>query len=584
MCGIFSLFNITLNENIKKTIFNHFMLGKNRGPDDSEFEEYDKNILLGFHRLAINGLDKISNQPLELNNKVLICNGEIYNYKDLYEKHSIKPKTHSDCEVIIHLYEMYGIEKCIDLLDGVFAFVLIDNEKDEMFVSRDPYGVRPLYYYSGIYKNQSYFGFISEMKMVSSLKNVLGIREIFQFEPGSYHHYTYNNTTTTWNFATFYVYHMNYYQNKVKNTENNNVIENSDDSINDDNVNTKNYPYDLVRNTLIEAVRKRVLTTDRPIACLLSGGLDSSLITSIVKSLYKNNQYYKEHPYEQLETYSIGLKGSEDLKYARKVADFLKTNHTEIIVSEEEFLSAIPDVIRSIESYDTTTVRASVGNYLVSKYISEHSKAKVVFNGDGSDEVTGGYLYFHKSPNATAFDSECKRLLEDIHYFDVLRSDRCISSNGLEARTPFLDKTFVRSYLSIDKETRYNAHMSHCEKYILRKAFDKRGYLPDDVLWRTKEAFSDGVSSHTKSWFEIIRDHVSCYNLGCCNNLENTCYNSPQTDEQKYYRSLFNTYYHNEFATVIPYFWMPRFIENATDSSARTLQVYKEKNKMNDRD
>ena len=187
-----------------------------------------------------------------------------------------------------------------------------------------------------------------------------------------------------------------------------------------------------IKEQLEVAVKKRVMNTDRPIACLLSGGLDSSLITALVQKFYTNSV---------LETYSIGLEGSVDLKYAKIVADYLKTKHTTIVVSEKDFLNAIPETIHAIESFDTTTVRASVGNYLVSKYISEHSEAKVIFNGDGSDEVCGGYLYFHAAPDPIEFDKENRRLLKDIHLFDVLRSDRSISSNGLEARTPFLDKS-----------------------------------------------------------------------------------------------------------------------------------------------
>ena len=191
------------------------------------------------------------------------------------------------------------------------------------------------------------------------------------------------------------------------------------------------------------------------------------------------------------------MPGSEDLKYARMVADHLKTKHTEIVLSENEFFDAIPEVIKAIESYDTTTVRASTGNYLVSKYISKNSTAKVIFNGDGSDEVTGGYLYFHKAPSPDEFDKECRRLLKDIHTFDVLRSDKSISSNGLEPRTPFLDKEFVDMYMSIPIDVRYHPRKKQCEKYLLRKAFEHENLLPNEVLWRTKEAFSDGVSKAT---------------------------------------------------------------------------------------
>jgi asparagine synthase (glutamine-hydrolysing) len=207
---------------------------------------------------------------------------------------------------------------------------------------------------------------------------------------------------------------------------------------------------------------------------------------------------------------------------------------------------------------------------LVSKYISEHSDAKVIFNGDGSDEVCGGYMYFHYAPDSIAFDKECRRLLKDIHLFDVLRSDRSISSNGLEARTPFLDRFFVQSYLSLPYQLRFQKNK--CEKYLLRKAFEPLHLLPPEVLFRTKEAFSDGVSPLKQSWFEIIQQHVST--LGTFS-LPIITHNPPLTPEQKYYRYLFNKHY-EQHAKVIPYFWMPRFID-ATDSSARTLKIYKQK-------
>ena len=258
----------------------------------------------------------------------------------------------------------------------------------------------------------------------------------------------------------------------------------------------RTYYNSLIKGTLINAVKKRLLS-DRPIACLLSGGLDSSLITSIVVKLLK------EKTNKKLETFSIGLPGSTDLVYARKVANYLDTNHKEILLSEDDFFNAIPEVIEKIESYDTTTVRASVGNYLVSKYIAKNSDAKVIFNGDGSDELTGGYLYFHKAPNNLLFDYEVKNLLNNINYFDVLRSDKSISSCGLEPRTPFLDKTFVNTYLSIPLYYRKPTSVE-IEKKILRESFID--FLPDDILYRKKEAFSDGVSGNNRSWFEIIAE------------------------------------------------------------------------------
>jgi len=290
-----------------------------------------------------------------------------------------------------------------------------------------------------------------------------------------------------------------------------------------------------IRQFLLKAVKKRVITSDRSVGCLLSGGLDSSIVASIAQHYYPGI----------LETFSIGMPDSEDIKYARKVADFLGTNHHEIILSEEDFLNAIPQVIHDIESYDTTTVRASVGNWLISKYISEKTDCKVILNGDGADELMGGYLYLQKAPNDTEFDQECKRLLKDIHLFDGLRSDRCISAHGLEARMPFLDKEFVDYYLSIPKDIRFQ----HCDKSLVRNTF--YGYLPNEVLYRRKEAFSDGVSSLNNSWYQIIQKK--------CNEVD-------------YYESLFQLSYPN-LEHVIPYKWMPKYVD-ATDASARTLEMY----------
>ena len=300
-------------------------------------------------------------------------------------------------------------------------------------------------------------------------------------------------------------------------------------------------------------VKKRVVgTTDRPVACLLSGGLDSSLITALVNKFYAT----------ELETYSIGMEGSEDLINAKKVAKHLGTKHTEIILTPQEFWDAIPEVIKAIESYDTTTVRASVGNYLIGKYISEHSDAKVIFNGDGSDEVAGGYLYFLKAPDSYEFDKECRRLLKDIHTFDVLRSDKSISSNGLEPRTPFLDKSFVEMYLNVPlklRDPRYDKENPKMEKYFLRNVVETFApeLLPKEILWRTKEAFSDGVSGNAGSWFEIIKERAQ-YQITDIKFLQEKI-NSPITPEQKYYRSIFDKNYPNS-AHVLPYFWMPKYV------------------------
>jgi asparagine synthase (glutamine-hydrolysing) len=298
-----------------------------------------------------------------------------------------------------------------------------------------------------------------------------------------------------------------------------------------------------------------------------------------------------------VETYSIGLQGSEDLHYANIVAEYLGTKHTEIVLTEQEFLDAISDVIKTIESYDTTTVRASIGNWLLGKYIAEHSEAKVIFNGDGSDELMGGYLYMCKAPDCIEYDRECRRLLKDIHTFDVLRSDKSISSHGLEPRTPFLDRHWVQSYLSISYTIRNHNTNGKMEKYLVRDAFSQSNYqnnennalLPDSILYRKKEAFSDGVSKTTRSLYEIIQEYTedifveqygkpsteetiaeACKNDPIMDSLNDHLL--PKTAEQFYYRKIFETHYKGQ-GKIIPYFWMPKYV-NATDASARTLDIY----------
>jgi asparagine synthase (glutamine-hydrolysing) len=560
MCGIFSLLN---NEDCytPEEIAESFTKGQKRGPEFSELKEIDNNLLFGFHRLAINGLNANANQPMTIDGITLICNGEIYNYKKLFSYINIIPSTDSDCEIIIHLYKHYGIEYTLQLLDGVFAFILYDKQKELLYVARDPYGVRPLYMLnSNSHNNGLAISFASELKVLSELFNIIKMlnkeedhkddnqnenANITQFKPGHYMTFKkYNNMFNVFNPYTKY-----------------NTYCFSSDIMNPSPKELNTIYFELC-DKLISAVKKRVIgTTDRPVACLLSGGLDSSLIAALVSKFYPG----------KLETYSIGMKGSEDLKYAEIVAKHIDSNHTSIIVSQEDFLEAIPEVIKAIESYDTTTVRASVGNYLIGKYIEKHSTAKVIFNGDGSDELAGGYLYFHAAPNNIEFDRECKRLLADIHAFDVLRSDKCISSHGLEPRTPFLDRGWVDYYLSIPIDIR-KPKKGQMEKNLIRKAFStfEPGLLPQSVLWRKKEAFSDGVSSQHKSWYQIIGEHMETLNIKENDNYNNI--NIPKTKEQIYYRAIYDKAY-PDTASLIPYFWMPRFIESS-DPSARTLNIY----------
>ena len=328
------------------------------------------------------------------------------------------------------------------------------------------------------------------------------------------------------------------------------------------------YMFQIVQK-LKEAVRKRVDNCEREVASLLSGGLDSSIISALVCQ-----EYYKKTGVK-LETYSIGLEGGVDLKYSKMVGEHIQSNHTTILASEEDFIASIENVICDIESYDTTTVRASVGNWNVAKYIKEHSNAKVIFNGDGADELMGGYMYFHCAPDDNEFHNETLRLLSNISMFDVLRSDKSISSHGLEPRTPFLDKEFTKFYISIPIEYRNHNQFGNCEKYLIRKSFEIYcpGLLPKEVLWRKKEAFSDGVSSKKRAWYQIIQDSENVTNITMSNYYH---HNKPESCEQEYYRAIFSKYY-NKCDNLIPYFWMPKFIKGVADASERTLDVYKRK-------
>lgn len=614
MCGIFALFNNTVTFS-EKDIDKAFNLGSKRGPENSTLDRKNTKTIMGFHRLAINGLNDISNQPITIGTVKLICNGEIYNYKELFNLLNITPSTNSDCEIIIHLYKRYGIHHTLKLLDGVYSFILYDFREHESepvtYIARDPFGVRPLYIMQPQQESKSIsppdsemfithdklIGVASELKVLSQLSTSrnkymnLGITNISSFQNG--YDLSYNETTVPFIIKQFepgtlmtltHEFKTNSYWKQTANIHKFYIPSYSSQIIKEYDADLRRSAQENICKLLNDAVKKRVIgTSDRPIACLLSGGLDSSLITALV------NKYYSK----TLETYSIGMEGSEDLKRAKIVSQYLGTNHTEIILSKEQFFNAIPETIETIESYDTTTVRASVGNYLIGKYISENSDAKVIFNGDGSDELAGGYLYFLKCPDDLEFDKECRRLLSQIHFFDVLRSDKSISSNGLEPRTPFLDREFVDYYLSLPISIRnpmsqcsYVINNKNCEKFLLREAFSifEPHLLPTEIIWRTKEAFSDGVSGDDGSWFEIIDQQLGKINFEpkiYTNHYKFTLHhtNLPITREQQYYREIFDEKYPNT-ANTIPYFWMPKYVDSI-DSSARTLNFY---NHINDDD
>ena len=611
MCGILSILNNSDEKIDKETVKKAFELGKSRGPERSTIKS-ETNTWFGFHRLAINGLTQDSDQPLIIDNIMLLCNGEIYNYKELYSHVNDKPVTSSDCEIIIHLYKKYGIEKTLSVLNGEFAFILYDmrynpeKKNNYMYIARDPLGVRPLYIsYQETLEDESVICIGSELKVLSLLldksksddkSKSADKRKIIPFPPGTFQvlaksyevsqnywtfqtskryfdintNFSYSNSVTTFIFNTDYTRSL--YETNV--SIENRLIESSKDK----QIKKKLDMYEMYKQAICkklnDAVKCRVLgTTERPVACLLSGGLDSSLIAALTRKYYKG----------VLETFSIGMKGSEDLKNAQIVANHIGSVHTEVVVTKDELFDAIPEVIRAIESYDTTTVRASVGNYLLGKYISKNSNAKVIMNGDGSDELTGGYIYFLKSPNSACFDGECRRLLNDIHYFDVLRSDKSISSHGLEPRTAFLDTEFVKFYLGIPSEFRNPLERGNqTEKLLLREAFGtfEPDLLPTEILWRKKEAFSDGVSGNDGSWYKIITEKIKSLNIQMkhyCKESKmwasKSIVNPPKTEEQMYYRRIYEDAYPNT-EDVIPYLWMPKFIDGATDPSARTLDIY----------
>jgi asparagine synthase (glutamine-hydrolysing) len=538
-----------------------------RGPEGTKIVNVSEKVTMGFTRLAINGLTEAGMQPYTKGPLTWICNGEIYNSRDL-EKSLGLENTGSDCECIGDLYLRHrdDLVSFARALDGVFAISLFDSERNRLIVLRDPFGVRPLFVASRANMITSlaninnlavpiFNASFETLVFASELKSLVPYFELVQvFSPGTIRSYD----TTTMNLMCDLRYHsLGWITNpNYKSSESTALVEASNN----------------LRFALEEAVRKR-LQTERPVACLLSGGLDSSLIAALVQTNLNNLNL------PPLKTFSIGFEGSSDLKHAQIVADWIGSEHTEIKMTPDEFFDAIPEVVKAIESYDTTTVRASTGNYLVAKKIRELSDCKVVFNGDGSDELFGGYLYFNNAPNDQEFQMECERLLNDIHFFDVLRSDRSISANGLEARTPFLDKQFVSLVRSIDPRLLRPVKGEQMEKYILRYAFDDGVTLPSEVLWRRKEAFSDGVSTPDKAWFQEIQDRVLKIVPEDWERKATLSYSNhliPRTPEEYYYRFLFTSYYGISAINTIPYRWMPRWCPETTDPSARTLQMYNE--------
>ena len=559
MCGIWSLIKSS-SANIVNS-YDAFKTFAIRGPDRSQFIEHGKpyNVSIGFHRLSIMDPSTNGDQPFVFEYSVdgvkhtvsAICNGEIYNYKKLIDKYNIKLKSGSDCEVIGHIYVNHGIECLVNSLEGEFAYVIIDMETItgdlQVFASRDPFGIRPLH----IYSDNNIINFSSELKGIVPVynKSVYDKSCLSSFKPGHYMSFTrVNNVFSACEYHKYYSF---------------------PDKFNNDNMRVI---MQNIHDKLIESVESRLMS-EKPVGCLLSGGLDSSLVASIAARIMKAQG-------RVLRTFSIGMDNSTDEKYAKLVAEHIGSDHTHIKLDVSTWTESLKDIIYAIETYDKTTIRASTGQYLAGKIISETTDIKVLLIGDGSDELCSGYLYFHKAPSAKEAHYENIRLLSDISLYDVKRADEGISRNGLEARVPFLAVDFVNYYLSIHPELRVpqysDVSKTVLEKWLLRESFRESGLLPLEVLYRKKEAFSDGVSGTEKSWFQIIQDYVNVIysddNLDLLYNKYDHC--KPDTKEALFYREWYETFFGKESSHIIPYYWLPKWCGNITEPSARVLDVY----------
>ena len=495
-----------------------------RGPDMSRLEEVPCG-LLGFHRLAIMGLHEEGMQPFHLDGDSVVCNGELYGFRQLKARLSDRYtfKSGSDCELLLPLYREYGLDM-FRTLDAEFALILYDHARNSLIAARDPIGIRPLYY-----------GSLPDggMAFASEPKNLTGLCEtILPFPPGC-----------CWVDGRFIRYadpaHVDEFE-MVSEAEAERHL----------------------RELLIAGVEKR-LDADAPVGFLLSGGLDSSLVCAIAARALKR----------PIRTFSIGMDlDAIDLKYARQVADFIGSEHTEVIITRQDVIDALPTVVELLATWDITTIRASIGMYLVCKSIHEHTDIRVILTGEISDELFG-YKYTDFAPSAFEFQKEAEKRIRELHMYDVLRADRCISVNSLEARVPFGDLAFVRYAMAVDPELKMNNH--HMGKYLIRHAFAEDHILPESILWRQKAAFSDAVGhslaedlkalaeqTYTDAEFEEKRARFD--------------YCRPFTKESLLYRELFERYYPGQ-ARMIADFWMPNRTWpgcDVDDPSARVLKNY----------
>lgn len=517
MCGILAIIGKGTNETLVKTLSKRM---SHRGPDESDLHITENGHVLCHERLSIIDLHS-GRQPIKGSKTAyMVHNGEIYNHQDLRDgilkHHTFRSK--SDSEVIVHLYEEFGYD-FLDKLDGDFAFVVIDG--DDFIAGRDPMGVKPLYY--GLDERGRIY-FASEMKPIADQ-----CKTFATFPPG--HFYTPK--------TGFVKYYKPVYEDHLK----------ADAALD----------LELIRQTLTEATRKRLMS-DVPIAVLLSGGLDSSLTSSIAARLLAEQG-------KTLHSFSIGLdKEAPDAKAARKVAAFLGTEHHEVHFSVQQGIEILDKLIWHLETYDVTSIRASTPMYFLSKAIAELG-VKVVLSGEGADEIFGGYLYFRNAPSTEAFQQETIDRVQKLYTADLLRADKSTMAHGLEARVPFLDKAFLDMAMCIKGEEKQPKTHGGVEKYILRKAFDtpEDPYLPQEVLWRQKEQFSDGVGYN---WIDQLIDYCSSQVTDAQLELaaEKFVYNTPTTKEAYFYRAIFHKHYPQLPAAQTVRKWIPKWQENQDPS------------------
>ena len=523
MCSIIAFTGQALTpEEIKP----HFDQTISRGPDDSRFEEVGSGYM-GFHRLAIMGLTPEGMQPFHQGKSVVVCNGEIYGFRPMkkeLEARGYSFRSDSDCELILPMYREFGLKETLRRMGSEFATVIYDGEKDTWIAARDPIGIRPLHYG---YDRSGRICFASEAK------NLVGICDMIRpFPPGHY-----------------------YYEGEFIPYEELTRVE----QFSRDDLETV---CKGIRERLIQSVEDR-LDADAPLGFLLSGGLDSSLVCAISAKILGR----------KIRTFAIGMDMDPiDLKYAQEAADFIGADHTAFHMTKEDVLEALPEVIRILGTWDITTIRASLGMYLCCKQIHEHTDVRVLMTGEISDELFG-YKYTDFAPDAVAFQAESKKRIDEIHMYDVLRADRCISANSMESRVPFGDRDFVKYVMQIDPALKMNTY--GMGKYLLRHAFEEDHLLPDGILWRQKAAFSDAVGH---SMVDDLKEYAeSCYTdedflRGC----QKYAYCRPFTKESLLYRDIFEKYYPGQ-AAMIADFWMPNRAWkgcDVKDPSARVLSNY----------